>query len=236
MVTFVEAFRCSACREFRHPSAFCRDSQKPKGFRSSCRDCDKKKRKRSALGRKVFSPVSEKYCPSCDTVKPGTEFNTDRGSRSGLQSKCRDCAFKKSKMLSSREVVDVPESQVCSECGAEKPASSFHRNIHLVAGISSKCKQCHSRGVIQKKYGLDEWMMDKYDAASECEICGEAFSDENGKVVDHCHETNGVRGFLCNPCNKMLGFARDRPAVMFSAGNYLESYIQVTKEQEVDAA
>lgn len=230
MVTFVEAFRCSVCRDFRHPSAFRRDSKKPKGLRSSCKDCDKEKRKRSVLGKRVFPPASEKYCPSCDTVKPGTEFNADRGSPSGLQSRCRDCASKKSRSLSSREVIDVPESQVCTECGVEKPASGFHRNIYLISGISAKCKQCHSRGIIKKKYGLDDKMMDRYDAASECEICGEAFSDENGKVVDHCHETNGVRGFPCNRCNKMLGFARDKPAVMFSAGSYLESYVLSTKE------
>lgn len=119
---------------------------------------------------------------------------------------------------------------MCAECGVEKPASSFHKNVYLVAGIVSKCKQCHSRGIIKKKYGLDEWMMDKYDAASECEICGETFGDENGKVVDHCHDTGSVRGFLCNPCNKMLGFARDRPDVMFNGGSYLESYVPVTKE------
>lgn len=67
-----------------------------------------------------------------------------------------------------------------------------------------------------------------------CAICG-AFSDE-GMVTDHDHaccpggadmsSTCGkcTRGPLCAPCNFMLGFAKDKVAVLESAITYLRDW------------
>lgn len=40
-------------------------------------------------------------------------------------------------------------------------------------------------------------------------------------VVDHDHVTGMVRGLLCNSCNKMLGFARDKIERLRMAIEYL---------------
>jgi hypothetical protein len=42
-------------------------------------------------------------------------------------------------------------------------------------------------------------------------------------AVDHCHDTENVRGFLCSRCNKALGFMRDRPDLLRAAADYLET-------------
>lgn len=56
---------------------------------------------------------------------------------------------------------------------------------------------------------------------NRCAICKEEFI--NGKVcVDHNHETNEVRGLLCDNCNTMLGKAHDRLTILFNAIQYLE--------------
>ena len=54
-------------------------------------------------------------------------------------------------------------------------------------------------------------------------ICGIS-EDEIGKKldVDHCHDSGKVRGVLCNPCNTMLGHARDKVEILESAVAYLK--------------
>jgi len=55
-----------------------------------------------------------------------------------------------------------------------------------------------------------------------CAICR---SKSNGKfkvfAVDHCHETNVVRGLLCSKCNRGIGLLRDSPEMLIAAAAYL---------------
>lgn len=55
-----------------------------------------------------------------------------------------------------------------------------------------------------------------------CMICG-ITEDEIGRAldVDHCHGSGKVRGLLCNPCNTVLGHAKDRADILEAAAKYL---------------
>lgn len=60
-----------------------------------------------------------------------------------------------------------------------------------------------------------------------CRICGEReivmLNDKTKKLSrDHNHYTGKVRGFLCNTCNNLLGFAKDNIDVLKKAVQYLE--------------
>lgn len=52
-----------------------------------------------------------------------------------------------------------------------------------------------------------------------CAICGNPLEVP---CVDHDHETNQVRGLLCNPCNRGLGLFKDKPETLRSAAAYIE--------------
>lgn len=40
-------------------------------------------------------------------------------------------------------------------------------------------------------------------------------------AIDHCHETDQIRGLLCCPCNRGLGFMGDDPEILYNAIRYL---------------
>ena len=73
---------------------------------------------------------------------------------------------------------------------------------------------------IKSRYGLTQErfleLLQSQDYA--CAICKER---SYGLVVDHNHDTGEVRGLLCSYCNKLLGMARERPAVLHRASVYL---------------
>ena len=52
-----------------------------------------------------------------------------------------------------------------------------------------------------------------------CACCGNI--DQN-LMVDHNHDTDQVRGLLCNNCNSMLGYALDNPRRLQLGIDYLE--------------
>ena len=51
-----------------------------------------------------------------------------------------------------------------------------------------------------------------------CEICG---SNEEKIVFDHCHARGHFRGWLCDRCNLILGFAHDDGDLLLKLAAYL---------------
>lgn len=131
-----------------------------------------------------------------------------------------------------------PVDQVCTGCGRTRPCQ-----------YAGRCSRCYLRGgpttprarltreqfkarrrayKLWRKYGLSaaqvRAMFEAQDGA--CAICREGFGPwaevDVSFAVDHCHAAGHVRGLLCNPCNKALGCARDRPEVLRNAAVYLE--------------
>ena len=62
-------------------------------------------------------------------------------------------------------------------------------------------------------------MTELAEQAGNCGICKLPMSNP---VRDHNHTTNQPRGLLCDPCNRMLGAARDNPTTLRNAADYLE--------------
>ena len=73
---------------------------------------------------------------------------------------------------------------------------------------------------LKRRYGITAADFDRMFAEQGglCAICEEAPAAH----VDHCHETNRVRGLLCFNCNGALGQFRDRTDLMVKAVAYLE--------------
>lgn len=69
------------------------------------------------------------------------------------------------------------------------------------------------------KYGitLEQYEKMVQERQGLCDIC----QLEQKLYVDHCHDTNKVRGLICNSCNKALGLFYDSLVNLNRAINYL---------------
>lgn len=75
--------------------------------------------------------------------------------------------------------------------------------------------------VLRKKYGISlaDYEMRVKAQAGLCAICGKSAK----LVVDHCHASSRIRGLLCSPCNRALGYFYDSPKILRAAADYLET-------------
>ena len=108
----------------------------------------------------------------------------------------------------------TPEcSKTCADCGETgKVADLFYGTNH------PRCKTCTLKRQRATKYGLSVLELELMDTGV-CEIC----STTEGKMcVDHDHKTGSVRGLLCEPCNFMLGHAKDNTNTLANAIAYLK--------------
>jgi len=78
-----------------------------------------------------------------------------------------------------------------------------YRKLHPEVSRKSKLKS---------KYGLTLTQFNSLlqSSANRCPICLEPFSSRGLRrpVVDHCHNSNTVRGLLCMACNTVEGMIR----------------------------
>lgn len=78
---------------------------------------------------------------------------------------------------------------------------------------------------LKKRYGIT--LAQKSEMLIEqngcCAICKSPDARSGtGWHLDHCHDSNKVRGVLCAPCNIMLGGARDNVETLARAITYLK--------------
>jgi len=60
-----------------------------------------------------------------------------------------------------------------------------------------------------------------------CEVCG----DTGTISFDHCHQRGIFRGWLCNPCNTVLGFVQDDPNRLLKLAAYLQRTAKLVPPQ-----
>jgi hypothetical protein len=65
---------------------------------------------------------------------------------------------------------------------------------------------------------------------NKCAICNTSVS--GNLHIDHCHNSNKIRGLLCGSCNRGLGLFKDNSAVLASAIKYLEGSLDVNKKTD----
>lgn len=134
--------------------------------------------------------------------------------------------------------------KTCSQCGAStdtsgrngtwcKPCSNdygrqwYQNNKHKARWYAYK-KRCREDGLTPVGWEeFEEWLI---GCPEQCVVC----SSVEKLVIDHCHQTGRLRGWLCSSCNSAEGFLKGDPDRAFSLATYMLSNKEVLDAQAAD--
>jgi len=132
--------------------------------------------------------------------------------------------------LTKEQVID---GLVCNNCGERQPVDQFQ---HMQSGeIKRKCRTCS-----RNQSRLVKELKEKHPYPNKdycCPICVRNIDEIGSKgqkrlqnwVLDHCHESETFRGWLCHHCNTALGAFSDSLDRVRKAVLYLEKH-----EEKID--
>lgn len=83
---------------------------------------------------------------------------------------------------------------------------------------------CRNR-MLTRNYNITLEVYNKMlcEQSGVCAICHETCSSGKQLAVDHCHDTEKIRGLLCTRCNTAIGLLRNED-IMIEAIEYLRRY------------
>lgn len=145
-----------------------------------------------------------KRCSKCNERKALEDFPKDKRGRWGRSGDCRKCRSEYRKEYDKR-----PEVK---------------KRIKKYKDDNPELRKKDREARVLATYGEDGLKAEKRRTAknAKCDSCG-------GKVllrIDHCHESNEVRGVLCHNCNVTLGLVADDPERLRKLADYLEKWME----------
>lgn len=119
------------------------------------------------------------------------------------------------KLFFGTTTMEILETKFCSKCGIDMPIDNFRIYGATDDVRRAECKDCEKKlnkllVEMNKKYG--------HTKPDRCESCGEMAK----LVLDHDHETEEFRGWLCHGCNSGIGWLGDNKEGAQKAVDYFE--------------
>lgn len=144
-----------------------------------------------------------KTCKICKEEKEISEFYVKDKKTNRLETCCKICNHIKQR--DKRKLNPIKEK----EKNKKQYLNSRERRINYAREYRKKYPEKTRATNWKSKYNLtpDDFYNKLNNQNNKCAICERDMNDY-GKIfcVDHSHETNKVRGLLCDPCNYGLGF------------------------------
>lgn len=111
-------------------------------------------------------------------------------------------------------VVDVgwgkPGKPVCDGCKVEN-------RDPVAARANEQARRFRTYGITENEYNA---ILERQ--GGRCGICRTDDPGAKGWAIDHCHESELVRGVLCGRCNSGIGLLRDDHRVIAAAAEYVK--------------
>jgi len=139
------------------------------------------------------------------------------------------------------ESIDFEGKRTCTRCKETKLIEEFGSDPRYRTSHKRICIKCMSKTTIawhhankerslknqriarvRRIFGEDGLKIEERRRAGEgCDICGNRTVRMS---IDHCHETEQVRGLLCKDCNLILGWVKDDPDRLRLMADYLDHF------------
>lgn len=164
--------------------------------------------------------MPSKKCTKCGEVKPLDDYSRDKSTKDGLSKYCRLCRNMYHKRWRTNN----------NQRSREFAANWRRRNPQKVKEYNESLKNDPEKIMAmrnhhyKRNYGITLLDYNRIftKQLGRCAICNRK-DDKNYLVVDHCHKGGIIRGLLCQPCNKGLGFFKDSPLNLEKAIDYLKN-------------
>jgi hypothetical protein len=179
--------------------------------------------------------MNTKVCRKCGVEKELDEFYTDRRVTDGRRAECKDCFC-----IAMRERNSTPE--------ARKKRRAYRNRPGVLAKQRERCRVYRDVYKLERQQyaEVNRFKMAIYRAqhaakqlgyspctatveevtaafTGKCHVCGVPEVECTQRLcLDHDHETGAFRGFLCDNCNRVLGFVRDSADRMRALADYVE--------------
>jgi len=144
-----------------------------------------------------------KKCTKCKKEKLESDFSYQNKSENKFMSICKDCIseYQKNKRLNNIEKQKKLDKIIYQK--------TKERRIKYAKEYRIKYPDRTRNTNLKSKYGIDQSEYNKklIEQDNKCAICEISIVDY-GKIfcVDHDHNTNKVRGLVCDTCNRGLGY------------------------------
>ena len=138
-----------------------------------------------------------------------------------------EARIKTEKLAKEKERSNYVPFENCSFCGKTRNMTG-RKTFGKTEDFNKYCIGCLNKSnVFKSKYNmtLEQYRAIMFEQKGRCAICNillcEGGLGYNSPTVDHCHESEHVRGVLCARCNKGLGQFKDSIEALRMAIFYL---------------
>ena len=123
---------------------------------------------------------------------------------------------------------DESDSKICTKCKENRPLSFYSSEGGYLKSVCKVCISYNNKIVRELKKTTP-----KPPEGYLCPICerneeevSEGKNEGNSWVLDHCHNKEIFRGWLCHKCNRAIGCFNDSIDRIERTLNYLKKHIE----------
>lgn len=164
-------------------------------------------------------------CSRCKQEKPLSAFTRNRSVTRGYSYMCKQC-LKAYYGEASRKMRIKEKSGEYYKNHKEEYKERYQKNKEKIRNYYKTAgKTNHKYAKIKYKYGItrEEYLKLYNDQSGKCAICGKEIEVLGNEThIDHDHDTNIIRGLLCQNCNLGLGYFFDSKEILNKAAEYVD--------------